>query len=147
MGLLGSEIMKRSSVATKYIIGSSEYLSEQVKTITIQNSNDVPTEGVTASWDVSAKGDGSVMAWIEYNSEVEGVQLYDLYLGGSGDILLPQDSSWFFSNYSKCMSIEGMKFLNTANVTNMNYMFLRCRSLTSLDVSGFDTSEDLIQQM
>ncbi len=37
-------------------------------------------------------------------------------------------------------SIEGLRNLDTSTVSNMSSMFRGCRSLTSLDVSGFDTS-------
>ena len=38
------------------------------------------------------------------------------------------------------VSISGIQYLNTANVTNMHAMFLNCSSLTNLDVSGFNTA-------
>ncbi|MCR4664110.1 MAG: leucine-rich repeat protein [Paludibacteraceae bacterium] len=38
-------------------------------------------------------------------------------------------------------SIEGLENLNTANVTDMSYMFEDCRLLTSLDMSHFETNK------
>ena len=41
---------------------------------------------------------------------------------------------------SNMTSIEGLENLNTANVTNMSYMFNNCQALTSLDLSHFNTA-------
>ena len=49
-------------------------------------------------------------------------------------------SGWFF-NFANLTIIEGIKNLNTSNVTDMNGMFDSCSSLTSLDLSNFDTSK------
>ncbi|MBR7012151.1 MAG: BspA family leucine-rich repeat surface protein, partial [Muribaculaceae bacterium] len=52
----------------------------------------------------------------------------------------PQSTYAWFSGMSNLTTITGMKeYLNTSEVTNMNIMFSGCRSLTSLDVSGFNT--------
>lgn len=45
--------------------------------------------------------------------------------------------AWFYKCNVK--SFEGIKNLNTTNVTDMSRMFFYCSSLTTLDVSGFDT--------
>ena len=44
--------------------------------------------------------------------------------------------------FSRCTSLTSLDLSNfdTSNVTSMNYMFSRCQSLTSLDLSNFDTS-------
>ena len=47
--------------------------------------------------------------------------------------------AWFYQ-MNKLTSITGMNYLNTENVTNMHFMFYNCRSLTSLDLSGFNTA-------
>ena len=46
---------------------------------------------------------------------------------------------WFY-NLTSLSSFEGWENLNTSEVTNMNNMFLNCRSLTSLDLRSFNTS-------
>lgn len=48
--------------------------------------------------------------------------------------------SWF-SGMRLLESIEGLSFLNTSEVTNMNNMFEYCEKLVSLDVSNFDTGK------
>ena len=45
-------------------------------------------------------------------------------------------AGWFSCSVNE---IEGLSFLNTSEVTDMNYMFANCDGLTSLDLSHFDT--------
>jgi surface protein len=52
----------------------------------------------------------------------------------------PTSTAYWFTRCPSLTSITGMENLKTDNVTTMNYMFSGCRSLTSLDVSGFNTS-------
>ncbi|MGF0098173.1 BspA family leucine-rich repeat surface protein [Prevotella sp. SGI.027] len=47
-------------------------------------------------------------------------------------------NSWF-AFCINLQDIEGIRNLNTQNVTNMSGMFYRCSALTSLDVSNFNT--------
>lgn len=51
----------------------------------------------------------------------------------------PTSTYCWFNNFNKLKKIEGIEHLNTSQVTNMGWMFAGCRSLTSLDVSGFKT--------
>ena len=46
--------------------------------------------------------------------------------------------AWFFA-CKDLATIEGLEYLNTEKVTNMNSMFSNCPSLTSLDLSNFKT--------
>ncbi len=46
---------------------------------------------------------------------------------------------WFYM-MNNLESITGISYLNTSEVTNMGYMFNSCYRLTSLDLSGFNTS-------
>lgn len=52
----------------------------------------------------------------------------------------PTNTSLWFYEFRKMTQIEGIKYLNTSEVTDMGAMFQGCQSLTSLDVSHFDTS-------
>ena len=45
----------------------------------------------------------------------------------------------WFRGCQDLTNIEGIKYLNTENVTNMSWMFSECSALTTLDVSNFDT--------
>ena len=49
--------------------------------------------------------------------------------------------NYMFNGYANMNNIENIKYLHTENMTNMYVMFSGCNSLTSLDVSGFDTSK------
>ena len=51
----------------------------------------------------------------------------------------PTSCNAWFLNFNRLTSIEGLNYLNTANVTDMRRMFYDCSSLTSLDVSNFNT--------
>ena len=46
----------------------------------------------------------------------------------------------FFKNCKALETISGLENLNTANVTDMNYMFSGCSALTSLDLKNFKTA-------
>ena len=53
----------------------------------------------------------------------------------------PSSTAYWFTECGRLTSITGMEYLNTANVTDMRYMFYRCLSLTNLDVSNFNTNQ------
>ena len=56
--------------------------------------------------------------------------------------LRPTTTRSWFAGMSNLQSITGMKnYLNTSQVSVMNNMFYGCKSLTSLDVSGFNTAQ------
>ena len=65
---------------------------------------------------------------------------------GAGKIKANADSSYMFSCsnsncwFQKLTSIENLSLLDTSNVTNMSNMFSVCKSLASLDLSGFNTA-------
>ena len=51
-------------------------------------------------------------------------------------------TTYFWFNYMTSLtSITGMEYLNTSEVTNMEFMFYNCARLTSLDLSSFNTSK------
>ena len=52
----------------------------------------------------------------------------------------PTNCLGWFLDFANLTIIEGIKNLNTSNVTDMSGMFEGCSSLTSLDLSNFDTS-------
>ena len=55
------------------------------------------------------------------------------------DGIQPLTMSGWFSGCTSLSEIEGLKKLDTFNVTDMGYMFYNCYSLTSLDLSSFNT--------
>ena len=46
----------------------------------------------------------------------------------------------FFADLNSLQTITDLEYLNTANVTNMSYMFYGCKNLSSLDVTKFNTA-------
>ena len=47
----------------------------------------------------------------------------------------------FFRDCTGLNEITGLKYLNTAEVTDMSYMFWNCKNLSSLDLTNFNTTK------
>lgn len=50
-----------------------------------------------------------------------------------------KNCSWWFSGFRGLTTITHLEYLNTSQVTNMQYMFSNCESLEALDLSTFNT--------
>lgn len=50
-----------------------------------------------------------------------------------------EDCSWWFSGFMGLTTITHLEYLNTSQVTNMQYMFSNCESIEALDLSTFNT--------
>ena len=53
----------------------------------------------------------------------------------------PTSLKEFFCDCTGLNEITGLKYLNTAEVTDMSYMFWNCRNLSSLDLTNFNTAK------
>ena len=53
----------------------------------------------------------------------------------------PTSCYYWFSGCNNLTEIKGIENLNTENVTNMSYMFVKCKALTSLNLSNFNTEK------
>ena len=53
----------------------------------------------------------------------------------------PTNCYAWFQKFNKLKQIEGIENLNTANVTDMSYMFKNCSNLAKLDVTHFNTAK------
>ena len=84
-------------------------------------------------WDVSAVGDGSVMAWI-----VDTSGAYELFIGAEGGVKANTNSSNLFNGFDALKAINGLENFNTENTTNMSYMFYGCRLLKDLNLSALN---------
>ena len=73
--------------------------------------------------------------WYAYSSSITKVVFDESFKNAQ-----PNSCYGWFDNCSNLTSIIDIKYLNTANVTNMSRMFRDCKNLTSLDLSKFDTS-------
>ena len=71
-------------------------------------------------------------SWSSYRSLVKRV-IFESELSPVGVV------SWF-KGMVNLVSIENIEYLNTSGVTSLYDLFLNCRSLESLDLSNFDTS-------
>ena len=85
--------------------------------------------------DYSARGDGSVKAWMDGT---------ELYIGGYGKIIAGKSLAFAFMNGFKINKITGLEMLDTSNVNDMSYMFYSCgrySQVFTLDLgNNFDTS-------
>ena len=72
--------------------------------------------------------------WISKNSYVKKV-VFDASFANAR----PTSCYKWFCGCSNLTTIEGIEYLNTAKVTNMNNMFDNCESLKSLDLTKFNT--------
>ena len=66
--------------------------------------------------------------------------LYNLYIASEAPIFAPSDCSLLFAKFEKLENINFNNNFNTSNVTDMYGMFLYCKKLVNLDLSGFNTS-------
>lgn len=112
--------------------------------IFIENSiHDIP--GSIESWDLSENGNSGVMGHLVLNED--GVT-HTIYIQGDGEIIANKDSSNLFKEFSKLEVLEGLKYLDTSNVTSMDSMFYRMGTKSlSVDISHFDTSKVINMHM
>ena len=115
--------------------GLTNYTADKIQEITLLDSNVVP-QGVVASWDASASGDGQIMAWVTKGDMSGSTQLYNLFIGGNGGIKAPAKSSNLFREYTRCVNINYLTKLDLSSVTTMESMFENCYKLTSVNLSG-----------
>ena len=113
------------------------------KNVSITLSNGVAT---VATSDTSTQDLKQAIKTLGESSDADSVE--QIVFGQK--IVAPADcsdllgSNEYYSDYvyfRNLSSIEGLKNLDTSNVTDTSYMFSACRKLPSLDVSGFDTSK------
>ena len=118
--------------------GGIEFTNMKVYTAHVYNK---------AYWDVSEKGDNSILAW-SVNSNSSGAK--KVYIASKGNIYANTDASYMFSNIgasSNCTAttvITNLNLLKTANTTNMYSMFWKTgyNAMTSLDLgTSFSTAK------
>ena len=102
------------------------------KIIFLNNHENVPDDAE----DYSANQDRSVLGWYTnpYKTVLNIAPMY-------GDkVIANKDSSFMFSNCRNLILIKGLENLDTSEVESMGYMFYKCFSLMSIDLSCFNTS-------
>lgn len=118
--------------AVGYPVFGSKLQREQIETVTFLNTlRRVPA----SAWDVSAAGNGSVMAWA-----VPKGALYQLYIASAGGIDGVESCKDLFAGYRNLSKIDLGGHFYTGPQTDMSRMFYVCNRLTEVDLSGFDTS-------
>ena len=116
---------------------NTEVLRNQIESITIEKTNVVPNDA-KYSKDISSKQDGSVMLWY---TDKDNNSLYEISIGSeNGSVEANTNGSGMFA-YLDNVSTLDLSGLDTSNMTNMTYMFYNSKSLTNIDVSGFNTSK------
>ena len=116
---------------------NTEVLRNQIESITIEKTNVVPNDA-KYSKDISSKQDGSVMLWY---TDKDNNSLYEISIGSeNGSVEANTNGSGMFA-YLDNVSTLDLSGLDTSNMTSMSGMFYNSKSLTNIDVSGFDTSK------
>ena len=121
--------------------GTTTFYNGPITKESVESIEFLPTlevgEGAIGSWDASYNKDGTVIAWY---TDSDNNDLYELYIGGIGEVEANANSAYLFINFNKVTNIDFSSYFNTSKVTSMTRMFSYCESLLSVDVSGFDTS-------
>jgi len=120
--------------------GMWQYKSQITKVI-IENELK-PKEEAIGSFDESLAQDGSVMSYVVENKKENETDetTYTAYLQSDEKLYL-SSGYYLFYEFQKLETIEGMRYIDTSNVTDMNSMFRDCNSLTTIDVSTFNTEK------
>lgn len=96
----------------------------------------VDAENAAMKWDLSAKKDESIVAWVNANGDY-----YDLYIGSNKRITPTGVTA--NSMFNSLTSLETIKFnglLDLSQATSIRSMFSGCSSLKSVDLETMDTS-------
>ena len=116
---------------------NTEVLRNQIESITIEKTNVVPNDA-KYSKDISSKQDGSVILWY---TDKDNNSLYEISIGSeNGSVEANTNGSGMFA-YLDNVSTLDLSGLDTSNMTSMRFVFYKSTSLKKIDVSGFDTSK------
>ena len=130
------------SVNSSIFLGNSAVLRKNIDNVTFVSG--ISSKNNT-EWDVSAQGDGSILAWYTKNSNGS----FKVYIGSNYDIFANTNSTNLFHYVGEstlCTSAEtitNLNLLNVSCVTNMHAMFRHTgmNAMTKLDLGdNFDTS-------
>ena len=87
-------------------------------------------------------------AWVEDKMTVDAINMrlgngtiVHIVFDKSFSTYTPSSLDEFFSNLLTLETIKGLEYLNTEKVTDMYRMFYKCSSLTSIDVTQFNTAK------
>ena len=116
---------------------NTEVLRNQIESITIEKTNVVPND-VKYSKDISSKQDGSVMLWY---TDKDNNSLYEISIGSeNGSVEANTNGSGMFAYLDNVSSLD-LSGLDTSNMTSMTHMFYNSSKLVNIDLSEFKTSK------
>ena len=116
---------------------NTEVLRNQIESITIEKTNVVPNDA-KYSKDISSKQDGSVMLWY---TDKDNNSLYEISIGSeNGSVEANTNGSGMFA-YLDNVSTLDLSGLDTSNMTSMSKMFYNSSKLVNIDLSEFKTSK------
>jgi len=116
---------------------NTEVLRNQIESITIEKNNVVPND-VKYSKDISSKQDGSVMLWY---TDKDNNSLYEISIGSeNGSVEANTNGAGMFAYLDNVSSLD-LSGLDTSNMTSMTYMFYNSSKLVNIDLSEFKTSK------
>ena len=119
----GNHTLYFTNTQTPYAAGD-KYQGHTVTNVWMGNTV-VNTGWGTPNWDNAAVTDACTKA--VFDESFANIRPTSIY-------------KWFY-NMSNLAEIEGLQYLNTSEVTNMNSTFAHCQSLTTIDLSGFDATK------
>ena len=125
-------VAQKAASSSKYI---ATYDSD-TKTLTFEKY-----EGESLPSDSESK-------WVKDGTPVLGMFGYSyqqnikhIVINESFKTFTPTTLNYFFEGLTQLETITGLEYLNTANVTDMSFLFDHCQKLTSLDLSNFNTAK------
>lgn len=113
------------------------YYDDQISSRNPSGSYDVwpLTTGAVSEWQKITDNSAAHRAWND-RAYFEKVKFDPSIANWSG----PTDCEQWFDTF-KGETIEGLEYLNTSNVTNMQGMFANCPNIKTLDLSNFNTAK------
>ena len=116
---------------------NTEVLRNQIESINIEKTNVVPSDA-KYSKDISSKQDGSVMLWY---TDKDNNSLYEISIGSeNGSVEANTNGNKMFAYLDNVSSLD-LSGLDTSNMTSMTYMFYNSSKLVNIDLSEFKTSK------
>ena len=133
---LGKEMANYTTGYFTYKAPTESYavFDEATNTLTFKHDTNKPTGAFALNEGENAPG------WYKPNGDRNNANIIKkVIFDASFANARPTSCYNWFCGCTELTTIEGIEYLNTENVTNMNGMFQNCRSLTTLDLSRFDT--------
>ncbi len=143
VSLTGYEENKIGKEMAVYFPEGYFYNNSSVAWVGYDTQNKTLTFYYDSSWDnatedkiYSLNTGTNLPGWYQYRNEVEKVVIEKDFSS-----VRPTTCYHWFDSFTHLQTIEGLTYLNTSEVTNMESMFYGCELLTSLNLSSFNTEK------